>query len=145
LAVKSATKGRVLTEATVENLRDLWDAERGLITPEQVHRIHVTDALVDPEATALALPTQLMRQLGLGQRYEKPDRSSEEIGQISIFNVVRLTIMGRGCSVDVREVPDEIPATIGQTPLVMLDLVMNPGECRLTGNPAHGGEHILEI
>jgi hypothetical protein len=27
----------------------------------------------------------------------------------------------------------------------MLDLVVNPRECRLTGNPAHGGEHILEI
>jgi hypothetical protein len=29
--------------------------------------------------------------------------------------------------------------------LETLDLVVNPRECRLTGNPARGGEHILEI
>jgi hypothetical protein len=38
--------GRVLTEATIENLKDVWDAERGLLPPEKVRRITVPDALV---------------------------------------------------------------------------------------------------
>jgi hypothetical protein len=28
--------GRVLPEATIENLKDLWDAEQGLLPPEKV-------------------------------------------------------------------------------------------------------------
>ena len=39
------TMGRVLTEATIENMEDLWACKRGLIPPEQVRRIVVTDAL----------------------------------------------------------------------------------------------------
>jgi len=39
--------GRVLTEATIENLQDLWDVRRGLVTPGQARRITVLDALVD--------------------------------------------------------------------------------------------------
>jgi predicted RNase H-like HicB family nuclease len=41
------TMGRVLTEATIENLEDLWAAKRGLVSPEDVRRIVVADALVD--------------------------------------------------------------------------------------------------
>ena len=143
--MESATMGRVLTEATIENLQDLWDAKRGMMPPEQVRRINVKDALVDMGATTLALPTRLIQQLGLSKCYEKPGRSSKGSGPVSVFDAVHLTIMGRTCSVDVMEVPDEIPVLIGQIPLEMLDLVVNPRECRLTGNPAHGGEHILEI
>jgi hypothetical protein len=43
--------GRVLTEATIENLRELWDAERGLRKPEEARRLTVSDALVDTGAT----------------------------------------------------------------------------------------------
>jgi hypothetical protein len=37
--------GRVLTDATIENIKDVWDAERSLILPDQVRRVSVTDAL----------------------------------------------------------------------------------------------------
>jgi hypothetical protein len=30
------TMGRVLTEATIENLKDLWNAEQGLLLPENL-------------------------------------------------------------------------------------------------------------
>jgi predicted aspartyl protease len=137
--------GRVLTEAVVENLEDLWEVKRGMRRPEQVRRINITDALVDKVATTLALPTGMIHQLGLSKSYEKPGRSSKGTGTVSVFEAVHLTIMGRSCTVEVMDVPDEIPVLIGQIPLEMLDLVVNPRECRLTGNPAHGGEQILEI
>jgi hypothetical protein len=53
------TVGRVVTEATIENLKDLWDAERGWLPLEKVRRVIIPDALVDTGATLLSLPTGL--------------------------------------------------------------------------------------
>jgi hypothetical protein len=41
--------------------------------------------------------------------------------------------------------PDDCPVLIGQVPLEVLDFVVDPQGQRLIGNPAHGGEQILEI
>jgi hypothetical protein len=43
------------------------------------------------------------------------------------------------------EVPDGVPVLIGQIPLEALDLVVDLRGRRLIGNPAHGGEHVLEL
>jgi len=137
--------GRVLTEATIENLGDLLEVQRGLRLPDQVRRVTVSDALIDTGAMTLALPTRLIRQLGLTQRYEKRATSSAGTKQVAVYEAVRLTLLGRDCSVDVMEVPDEVPVLIGQIPLEVLDLVVDLQGRRLTGNPAHGGEHVLEL
>jgi len=140
-----AAMGRVLTEAAVENLKDLWDAERGMIPQEKIRRITVTDALADSGATTLALPTRLIKQLGLTKGYEKRGRSTTGPSMISVYEAVRLTIQDRTCIVEVMEVPDDVPVLIGQIPLEMLDLVVDMRDRRLTGNPAHGGEQMLEL
>lgn len=137
--------GRVLTAATVENLGDLWDAERGRITVNDVRRIEIADALVDTGATTLALPTRMIQQLGLTKSYEKSATSTQGIGKVSVYGAVRLTLMNRPFVVEVMEVPDSVPALIGQIPLEMLDLVVDPRGQRLIGNPAHNGEHVLEL
>jgi hypothetical protein len=62
-----------------------------------------------------------------------------------VYDPVRLTIMDRDCTVDVMEVPDGFPALVGQIPLGFLDFVVDPRSPRLIGNPAHGGEHIIEM
>ena len=41
--------GRVLTEATIENLDDLWAVRSGRLPSEKVRRITVQDALSIPE------------------------------------------------------------------------------------------------
>jgi predicted aspartyl protease len=139
------TMGRVLTEATIENLKDLWNAEQGLLPPEQVRRITVRDALVDTGATLLSLPTRLIRQLGLSPRRTRRVISSTGATEATIYDVVRLTIQDRDCPVEVIEVPDDVPVLIGQLPLENLDLVVDlRGRC-LTGNPAHGGEQVFEL
>jgi hypothetical protein len=66
-------------------------------------------------------------------------------GEASMYDVVRLTIQGRECTMDVMEVPDSVPVLIGQLPLEHLDLVVDPRSRTLTGNPAHGGEHVYEL
>jgi predicted aspartyl protease len=137
--------GRVVTEATIENLEDLWAVKQGKLTTEQVRRIAVTNALVDTGATTLSLPSQVIQQLGLTKRYEKQATTSRGLTSVNVYEAVRLTIMGRDMSVDPVEVPDEVAVLIGQIPLEWLDLVPDPRSGRLIGNPAHGGEHIIEL
>ena len=119
--------------------------QRGARIPAEVRRIVVHDALVDTVATTLALPTSIIEQLGLKKVYEKQAKSTRGIGPVSVYEAVRVTILDRFCTVDVMEVPDEVPVLVGQIPLEMLDLVVDPQGRRLMGNPEHNGEHILEL
>ncbi|MBM3708789.1 MAG: aspartyl protease [Actinobacteria bacterium] len=139
------TMGRVLTEATIENLEDLWAAKRGLVSPEDVRRIVLADALVDTGATLLSLPRRLIDQLGLAKTGTKRITSSTGGGEAGMYEAVRLTIRGRSCTMDVMEVPDDVPVLIGQLPLEHLDLVVDLRSRSLIGNPAHGGEHVYEL
>ena len=137
--------GCVLTRVVVENLGDIVEVERGSRLPGDVRRMTAEDALVDTGATTIALPTRLIRELGLRKVYEKQAKSTRGVGPVCVYEAVRLTIEGRFCSVDVMEVPDDVPVLIGQIPLEMLDLVVDVQGRRLIGNPAHGGEHVLEL
>lgn len=136
---------RVLTEATMENLGDLWAVKQGLINDDQVRRLELKDALVDTGATLLLLPTRLIRQLGLDNMGQKRVTSSAGGGEADIYSAVRLTIQGRSCTMDVMEIPDDVPPLIGQIPLEHLDFVVDLRSRTLIGNPAHGGEHVYEL
>ena len=137
--------GRSTVEARFENLKDLWAVEQGLQRPDQALTITIPDALVDSGATLLSLPTSLIRQLGLTQFATKRVRSSTGLTEVAMYETVRLTIMGRSCKMDVLEVPDGVPALIGQIPLGYLDFVVDPQSQSLVSNPAHGGEHTFEM
>jgi predicted aspartyl protease len=139
------TMGRVLVEVVVENLKDLWDAERNLLPVEQVRRVVIEDALVDTGATLLALPTRYIKQLGLSPRRTRRVISSTGPAEATIYEAVQLTIKDRSCTMDVMEVPDTVPALIGQLPLEHLDFVVDLRTRTLIGNPAHGGEHVYEL
>lgn len=136
--------GRVTTPLTIENLQDLWDVERGLLTADKVRRVTVADALVDTGATMLSLPARLISQLGLKAMYTKNVIRSTGPGQANVFQSARLTIRDRYCHLDIMEVPDSVPVLVGQIPLEQLDFVVDPRSQSLIGNPAHGGEHVLE-
>jgi clan AA aspartic protease len=143
--METETMGRVLTEATFENLYDLFDANSGRIQASQVRRVTVDDALVDTGATLLSLPSRLIQQLGLKERRRKRVISSAGPTEAIMYDPVRLTIQGRECTLDVLEVPDTVPVLIGQIPLEHLDFVIDPRSRTLIGNPAHGGEHVYEM
>jgi len=139
------TMGRVLTEATIENMSDLAAVEMGHLTVDKVRRIAVTDALVDTGATMLSLPTRIIRQLGLKKRSTRRVTTSQGVAQVDVYSTVRLTIKGRDCPMDVIEVPDDVPVLIGQIPLEYLDFVVDLQSRTLIGNPAHGGEQMYEL
>jgi predicted aspartyl protease len=143
--METNTMGRVLTEAMIQNLEDLWASKRGLIQADQVRRITVPDALVDTGATLLSLPERLIRQLGLSKTGTRRVVSSTGATEADLYEAVRLTINGRSCTMDVMEVPNDVPVLIGQPPLEHLDLVVDLRSHTLIGNPAHGGEHVYEL
>lgn len=143
--METAEMGRVTTEATIENLKDLWAIETKLLEPDKARRIVIPDALVDTGATLLSLPTSVIQQLGLARVGSKRVTSSAGVGQTGVYEAVRLTIQDRSCTMDVLEVPDGVPVLIGQIPLEHLDFVVDLRDRKLIGNPAHGGEHVYEL
>jgi len=143
--METATVGRVLVEARIENMQDLWGVANGQIPLEKARSIMIQDALVDTGATMLSLPRELIEQLGLKSFTTKRVRTSQGERQVPIYDAVKLTILGRTCTIDVMEVPTGVPALIGQVPLELLDFVVDVPSHRLVGNPAHGGEHMFEL
>lgn len=139
------TMGKVLVTAKIENLYDAFSVTQGLMQPEQVRSVEVDDALVDTGASTLSLPKRLIAQLGLQRGGARRARTSAGSVTLQMYGVVRLTIQGRDWSGDVLELPDDCPVLIGQMALEGLDFVIDTVGQRLIGNPAHGGEHILEL
>lgn len=137
--------GRVTTEILVENAGDLWGASRSLVPADQVRRVTIPNALVDTGAKLLSLPTSVIRQLGLAQVAAKRVTASSGPTTAGMYEAVRLTIMGRSCTMDVMEVPEGVPALVGQIPLEHLDFVVDLRNQKLIGNPAHNGEHVYEM
>lgn len=139
------TVGRVLVRARIENLEDTYGVRQGRLKDDQVRAVEVDDAVVDTGATTLSMPKRLILQLGLYPSRTRSARTSAGPVTVQVYGAVRLTIQGRECVLDVTELPDDCPVLIGQVPLELLDFVVDLAGQRLIGNPAHGGEHIIEL
>lgn len=143
--METATMGEVLVPAKIENIVDLYEASKGQIPDDQVRRIEVSDALVDTGASHLGLPKNLIDQPGIPQISSGRAKTTAGFRTFGIYGPVRLTIQGRFCSIDVAEIADECPVLIGYVPLELLDFVVNPKDQTLIGNPAHGGEFMIDM
>jgi predicted aspartyl protease len=143
--METVTVGRTLVSAKIENVIDLHALSQGQIGDDKVHRVEVSDALVDTGATLLGLPKPLIDQLGIQQIRTGRAKTTTGLATFAIYGPVRLTIAGRQCSVDVSEVADTCPVIIGYVPLELLDFVVDPRGQRLVGNPDHGGEFMFDM
>jgi len=139
------TMGKVVVAARIENLEDLYDAEKGRLSADKVRTVEVEDALVDTGATMLSLPRTLIERLGLRQRRTRIAQTAAGARSFDIYEAVRLTVQDRDCLMEVSELPDGCPVLIGQLPLEALDFVVDPVGQRLIGNPAHGGKHMMDL
>ncbi len=137
--------GRVIVTAKIENISDLNAAEQGTITSQQVRSVEVHDALVDTGTTTLALPVRFIQQLGLRPSRVRQVKTATGPANVQFYFPAQLTIQGRDCSCEVVELPDALPVLIGQIPLELLDFVVDTPGQKLIGNPAHGGQHILDL
>ena len=61
--VRTNLMGQVTCEAKVESTEDLLSVRKGVLTPDKVRAVNITDALVDTGASTLGLPTTILRQL----------------------------------------------------------------------------------
>ncbi len=145
--METGTMGRTLTNATIENLGDLWALERGLVPSNKVRRVRLKRALVDTGSTMLALQTRFIKRLGLTKMYTRRVSTALVEGEVDIYGTVRLTIRDRYCPADVMELPNtsKYPALIGQVPLELLDFVVDPKGQQLIGNPERGGEQMFDL
>lgn len=137
--------GKILVPARLENVYDLHEVSLGARSADAVRRVEVTDALVDSGASTLSVPRRLVAQLGLKPLRSRQARTSSGAVTLQVHGTVRLTVQGRDCTCDVVEIPDACPVLIGQVPLELLDFVADSSGQRLIGNPAHGGEHVIEL
>ena len=136
--------GKVTVTALVENLNDLVGVQAGTLSVEQVRRVDVGDALIDTGATGLLMPKRLIAQLGLQPLRLRNAKIIGGTVPLQVYRAVRLTIQGRDCISDVAEIGDDLPVVIGQVPLELMDWVIDMQGQKLIGNPAHGGEHMIE-
>ncbi|MGL4423207.1 MAG: aspartyl protease family protein [Gemmataceae bacterium] len=137
--------GKVVVEVMVENNDDLTLDRYGKLEGGTIRRVTIPDALVDTGATALGLPKRLIDELGLKFVKSRPGMTASGPRELRVYGPTKLTIMDRDCTVDAIELPDGCPVLIGQIPLECLDFVVDPRNQRLIGNPAHGGEQIIEM
>jgi hypothetical protein len=143
--MENEVMGKVLVSATIENLDDLFQAEKGLLPAEQVRRVEVADAPVDTGSSGLLMPKKLIDALGLRLLRVRPARGLGGNVSLNTYRAVRLTIQGRDCICDVGEVGDDFPVLVGQIPQEAMDWVVDVNGQKLIGNPEHGGEQMMDV
>jgi hypothetical protein len=123
----------------------VFDARNGSITEPQIRVVEVSDALAGTGATHLSMPGRLAQQLGLYPVGVRKARTDTGQALVQMYSSVRLTIQGRDCTTEVSEGPDDWPVLIGKIPLALLDFVVDRVGQRLIGDPAHGGEPVIDM
>ena len=135
---------RHTTQIELENLYDLVAIKLGVMSPEDVRRLTVTDALVDTGATGLCLPIPLIEQLGLTPIEMRRARAATGIVDRMLYSEVQFTILERTSTIQVTDLPEGSPVLVGHMVLEHLDLCVDIKK-GLIYNPAHDGEWIIEI
>ena len=129
------------TNIELTNQRNLILAEAGIIKPDEVRRVTVDDAIVDTGATRLSLPKALIEQLGLTVIGSRKARTTNGIVDRNIYSEVRFTVLERSGTIEVTDVPDNVPVLVGHMILEMLDLCLDIKK-GLIYNPDHDDEWI---
>jgi clan AA aspartic protease len=126
--------GKVMAKIKLTNLGDQSNARRGLLQPDQVRTLEM-EGLVDTGATTLVIPMEVAEALGLPEVGRRPVRLAD--GTVRDFPQVselHIEILGRGMACDAIAMPGKT-LLIGQIPLEMLDLVVDPKSRDLAVNP----------
>ena len=131
------------TQITLANRTDQFLAEAGYFKPEEVRQVTIEDAVVDTGATRLALPKPVIEQLGLTPVSSTPVRTTNGIVNRTIYSEVRFTVLEREGTLDVTELPSDLPVLVGHVVLELLDLCVDIKK-GLIYNPEHDGEWVID-
>jgi clan AA aspartic protease len=136
--------GKVMTKIVLSNPHDRQLAREGGMRPDQVRTITV-EALVDTGATTLAIPANLAEALGLSEFTRRRVRMANgTVEELSVVSAV-VEILGRECSCEAFVLPAGTTPLIGQVPLEILDLIVDPNSREVAVNPAHPDAPLLDL
>lgn len=132
------------TRIELENLKDLYAVELGVLKSKDVRRLTIEDALVDTGATGLCLPKSLVEQLGLTPLRKTRAETANGTVERTIYSEVQYTVLERSDSIKVTDLPENAPVLVGHMVLEALDLYVDMRK-GLIHNPAHDGEWTIKI
>lgn len=128
--------GRVEVEIEATNWLDEQLVRRGLLQASAVRSARLK-ALVDTGATMLVLPEPLVKQLGLvAIRKARSQIADGPVVERDVYGGLRLKVLTRWALVEALGGPPNVPALLGQFPLELLDLLVDPKSRKLILNPA---------
>lgn len=142
--METTTMGKVTVAARLESLDDVFQQSKGVLRPDQVRAVEVTDALIDTGASGLLAPRRVIAQLGVLSYKKQRIKTANGDIEVDVYRAVRLLVQGRECTCDVAAIADNRPVIIGQLPLEAMDWVVDVKNQRLIGNPEHGGVEMAE-
>ena len=132
---------RHTTRIELVNREDQLLAKAGVIAPGEIRQVTVEDAIVDTGATRLSLPKPLIEQLGLTPVGRTRARTTNGIVERFIYSEVRFTVLERAGTLEITELPANVPVLVGHMVLEMLDLCLDIRK-GLIYNPDHDDEWI---
>ena len=130
---------RHTTEIKLANLKDIILVEAGVIKPDEIRQLTVEDAIVDTGATRLSLPMPLIEQLGLEPVGNARARTTNGTVNRTIYSTVQFTVLERSGTIEITDLPENVPVLVGHIVLEMLDLCLDIRK-GLIHNPEHDRE-----
>ena len=126
------------------NAADAILAQAGVIGPGQIRSLDV-EALVDTGATMLVLPRKVVERLGLPVVREVTVRYADDrIERREVAGFVKAEIMGREALVEAL-VEDGEQVLVGEVPLEVMDLVVDPRRGTLGPRPESPEEPLIDL
>jgi len=137
--------GRVFTDLTITNRRDVIRLEDRLIQPADVRHITLHDVLVDTGASTLSLPKSMIAELGLTPSREVQVQTAEGIVTTMLYDDAWLTVLGRSSAFECVELSDEAVPLLGVMPLETLGLELDLQQELLRARPETGRDTHLSV
>src|SRR5438046_5753393 len=138
--------GRVVVDIEIFNAGDEEMVRRGHMKSNQVR--HATlKALVDTGCTLLSLPEEEIKRLGVAVVEQKQSRfANGQTALRKIYGPITIKVMGRSHIVTAVAGHAGVPALLGQVPLEVLDLMVDPKRERLVpGHPESPNEAVYDM
>jgi len=142
---KETDMGRVMVKAKLTNYDDIARHRAGEIPSEQIRGVE-KDGLVDTGATMLVLPEDVTQQLGLSiVREVNVTYADGRREKRRIARGVVIEIIGRDALVDAVVEAPGARILIGQVPLEVMDLIVDPKAGTVGPRPESPDAPLIEI
>ena len=137
--------GEIVVDIELENAEDRSDARRGRIDEESVRR-ETIEAVADTGAVMLALPEDVVEQLGLPTlRMLESTFADGRRGQLPVAGPLTIRIGDRQALTECIVVPEGAEALVGQVVMETLDLIPDPVNRTLGPRPESPDRPLLRV